>query len=94
MASKSQKKPASKTGSAAKKSAASKTTAKSAAKKPTSSQKQPIRREVGSIVLLILTLCTIVSYFKVDALLINWLRSLIKGFFGYGYWVSAAAMVR
>ena len=89
MASKSQKKPASKSAAVAKKPAASKSTAKKAAP----SQKRPVRREVGGVVLLILTLCTIVSYFKVDALLINWLRSLIKGFFGYGYWVSAAAML-
>ncbi len=89
MASKSQKKPASKSGAGTKKPAASKSTAKKGASSP----KRPIRREMSGVVLLILTLCTIVSYFKVDALLINWLRSLIKGFFGYGYWISAPAML-
>ena len=70
----------------------SKTTKKPAGKKPAQSQKRPVRREVGGIVLLILALCTLVSYFKVDALLINWLRSGLRGLFGYGYWVAAAAM--
>ena len=41
------------------------------AKKPAQPQKRPIRREVWGVVLLVLTLCTAVSYFKVSAIFID-----------------------
>ena len=45
------------------------TRAKSGAKRPP--QKQPVRREVGAGVLLVLTLCVFVSYFHINALFIE-----------------------
>ena len=63
------------------------------AKKPAQPQKPPIRREVWGLVLLVLTLCTAVSYFKVSAVLIDWFAALLKGLFGYGYWLAAPALL-
>ena len=63
------------------------------AKKPAQPQKRPIRREVWGVVLLVLTLCTAVSYFKVSAIFIDWLAALLKGLFGYGYWLAAPALL-
>ena len=63
------------------------------AKKPARPQKRPIRREVWGVVLLVLTLCTAVSYFKVSAIFIDWFAALLKGLFGYGYWLAAPALL-
>ena len=63
------------------------------AKKPAQPQKRPIRREVWGVVLLVLTLCTAVSYFKVSAIFIDWFAALLKGLFGYGYWLAAPALL-
>ncbi|MBQ0038748.1 MAG: DNA translocase FtsK [Clostridiales bacterium] len=66
-----------------------KTNKKSAAKK----NKRPIRREVGGIVCLLLALCVLVSYFGIDAVLLTLLATLLKGLFGYGYWLCFPALV-
>ena len=63
------------------------------AKKPAQPQKRPIRREVWGVVLLVLTLCTAVSYFKVSAIFIDGFAALLKGLFGYGYWLAAPALL-
>ena len=78
-----------------------KTTKSSAAKKGTSSRgtklaqppKRPVRREVWGVVLLVLTLCTAVSYFKVSAIFLDWFAALLKGLFGYGYWLAAPSLL-
>ena len=51
-------------------------------------QKRPIRREVGGVILLVLALCVLVSYCGVQAILIDLLAKLLKGLFGYGYWLA------
>ena len=56
-------------------------------------QPRPIRREVWGVVLLVLTLCTLVSYLGISALFIDWLAVLLKGLFGYGYWLAGPAML-
>ena len=84
MASTTQKKSSNKPKTAAK---------KTTGRKPVQPQKRPIRREVGGVVLLVLTLCVLVSYFKVSAIFIDWFALLLKGLFGYGYWVAAPAML-
>ena len=56
MASASQKKPTAKRKSTSAKGTSTRT------KKPAQPQKQPIRREVWSVALLVLALCTVVSY--------------------------------
>ncbi|WP_297871639.1 DNA translocase FtsK [uncultured Oscillibacter sp.] len=58
------------------------------------SQKQrPVRREVAGGVLLALALFVFVSYFGVKALFIDLMSTLIKGLFGYGYWISGPALL-
>ena len=56
-------------------------------------QKRPIRREVGGVALLVLALCVLVSYCGVQAILIDLLAKLMKGLFGYGYWLAGPAML-
>ena len=55
--------------------------------------KQPVRREVWGVVLLVLTLCVLVGYFGVRAIFIDWLSALIKGLTGYGYWLAAPSFL-
>ncbi len=62
-------------------------------KKPTRTEKRPIRREVGGAICLLLSLCAAVSYFGADAVFIDWFATLLKGLFGYGYWLCAPALV-
>lgn len=77
---------------AAKKGGASKS-GSGRSKKPAQPQRRPIRREVGGAVLLVLALCVFVSYFRVNAILIDWLAVLLKGLFGYGYWLAGPALL-
>ena len=81
MASTTQKKPASRSGS------------RSGGKKNQPQQQRPIRREVTGIVLLVLALCAGVSYFGVRAIFVDWLALLLKGLFGYGYWLACPALM-
>ena len=73
-----------------------KTTSKSGSsrgKKTSPPPKRPVRREVGGAVLLVATLCVAVGYCGVHAILIDWLAVLLKGLFGYGYYLAAPAML-
>nr|WP_325258243.1 DNA translocase FtsK [uncultured Oscillibacter sp.] len=63
---------------------------KSARKPP---QKQPVRREVTGGVLLVLALFVFVSYFGVTALFLDFFAGLLKGLFGYGYWLAGPALL-
>ena len=56
-------------------------------------QKRPIRREVGGAVLLVLALCVLVSCCGVQAILLDLLAKLLKGLFGYGYWLAGPALL-
>ena len=91
MASTTQKKS---TAGAAKKSG---TSAKSgtgrSTKTPPQPQKRPIRREVWGVILLVLALLMTVSYFDTSAFFVNGLASMIKGLVGYGYWLTAPALL-
>ena len=75
------------------KSSAAKKGNSSRGKKPAQPQKRPVRREVWGVVLLVLTLCTAVSYFKVSAIFLDWFAALLKGLFGYGYWLAASSLL-
>ena len=55
--------------------------------------KRPVRREAGGIVCLVLALCATVNYFGVDAVFIDWFAVLLKGLFGYGYWLAGPSLV-
>ncbi len=73
-----------------KKPAAKKSGGRSTKKPP---QKQPIRREVTGGVLLVLALCVFVGYFGVNALFLDFFAKLLKGLFGYGYWLAGPSLV-
>lgn len=91
MASTTQKKTTTQKSSTSKSSASRSGSSRS--KKPAQPQKRPIRREVGGVVLLVLALFAAVSYFGVSAIFIDWFAALLKGLFGYGYWLAAPAML-
>ncbi|MBR3705216.1 MAG: hypothetical protein IKM11_07000, partial [Oscillospiraceae bacterium] len=65
--------------------------AKSAAKNKNG--RRPIRREVFGIVLLLLALCVLVSFFSKDGWLTDALPRLLRGLFGIGYFVTVPALV-
>ncbi len=73
-------------------SASAKSSSKASAKK-NSSSKRPVRREVWGIVLLLLALCVIISYFSGTGWLIAWLPKLLKGLFGMGFYLAAPALL-
>ena len=50
-------------------------------------------RLIGGIVCLLLALCVLVTYFNVDAILLTFLANVLKGCFGYGYWLAAPALL-
>ena len=54
---------------------------------------KPIRREIGGIVFLILALFSGVGYFQTDAIFIHLFSNLLKGLFGYGFWVIPPAFL-
>jgi len=43
-------------------------------------------------VCLLLALCVLMSYFRADALFLKFFARLIKGLFGYGYWIAAVIL--
>ena len=72
--------------------------AASAPKKRTASKVQeelppepivPIRREVCGVFFLFLTLVIVISYFKDEGAFVQFFSGLVKGFAGWGYWISA-----
>ena len=50
-------------------------------------------RLIGGVVCLLLALCVLVTYFSVDAILLTFLANVLKGCFGYGYWLAAPALL-
>ncbi len=52
----------------------------------------PTARLVGALVCLLLALCVVVSYFRVDALFLSFFSKLLKGLFGYGYYLAAVVL--
>ena len=72
-------------GSAAKKSGGSRS--KSAP------QSKPIRREVGAVVCLLLAFFAAFGYFNIQAIFIDLFCSLLKGLFGYGFWLAPPMLV-
>jgi len=76
-------------GSTQKKSAAER---KNGSKQKTE-QKPPVRREVWALVLLALSLFVTVSYFGGEAVFVDIVAKLLKGVLGYGYWLTAPALL-
>ncbi len=78
--------------SAGSRSGGSRTAPKSraAAKAPA---KRPVRREVTGLILLLVALCVLVSYFTGEGWLIDLIPKLLKGLFGIGYYLAVPALV-
>lgn len=55
-------------------------------------QQTPIRREVGALVCLFLTIFTFFGYFQSDALFIAFVRNLMMGLTGYGFYILPPAL--
>ena len=56
-------------------------------------EKRPIRREVGGVICLLLALLITVSYFQSEAVFLKWSATLLKGLFGWGYFLTAPALL-
>ena len=76
---------------------------RSAAAKSTQSSKKapetpvakarPYRREVGAVVCLLLAFFSAFGYFNVHALFIDFFVGLLKGLFGFGFWLAPPALL-
>ncbi len=56
-------------------------------------QPKPFRREVGAVVCLLLAFFAAFGYFDVHALFIDFFVGLLKGLFGYGFWLAPPALL-
>ena len=54
---------------------------------------RPVRREVGALVCLLLSLFAALGYFRIDAIFINFLCGAVKGLLGYGFWFFPPALL-
>jgi len=82
------------TSSAAKKSSTGSRQKKSAAPAPPVTEPVvPIRRELGAVVFLFLSLFVFISYFKPDGAFILFFSNLMMGLVGWGYWLIAPVFV-
>jgi S-DNA-T family DNA segregation ATPase FtsK/SpoIIIE len=54
---------------------------------------KPFRREVGAVVCLLLAFFAAFGYFQVHALFIDFFVGLLKGLFGYGFWLVPPALL-
>ena len=68
------------------------TTAKAAPEEPFTA-KYGIHREVGAIVLLFFGVVALISWFPADGWLLSSYRTLMKGLFGYGYYLTPVALL-
>ncbi len=75
------------------KSGASRSGTASRSRAPAKNTKRPIRREVGGMVMLLLALIVLVSYFTGDGWLIELIPKALKGLFGVGYYLTVPALL-
>ena len=75
------------------KSAAPKSTARAAAAMTPPEPAAPIRREAGGVFFLFLTLVITISYFKNEGAFVTFFSDIVKGYAGWGYWLSAPAFL-
>ena len=68
---------------------------KPAAGKGRSSQPahKPFRREAGAVICLLLAIFSAFGYFHMEALFIDFFCGLVKGLFGYGFWLVPPALL-
>lgn len=53
---------------------------------------KPIRRELGSIMLFLLSVCVFISYFISEGSLVIFVSDCLKGLVGWGYWISGISL--
>ena len=74
-----------------------KSSAKSGGKAKTASasatQPRPIRREIAAICFVFTAMLVIIGIFAHDGFVVDWLCTLLKGLFGFGFWVCAPVFV-
>ena len=75
------------------KSAAPKSTARATAAMTPPEPAAPIRREAGGVFFLFLTLVITISYFKNEGAFVTFFSDIVKGYAGWGYWLSAPAFL-
>jgi len=56
-------------------------------------KKQPIRREVGGVICLLLALFALIGCFQHDAILINWIYLFLRGMCGWGWYAASPALL-
>lgn len=66
---------------------------KSGGSRTKTSQRKPIRREVGAFVCLFLSIFTLLGCFQIDAAFLNLISSLFKGLFGAGFYILPFAFL-
>ena len=69
------------------------TKGKKAPPKPEPPAYNGMARLIGGIVCLLLALCVLVSYFNVDALLLTLIARVLKGLLGWGFYLTAPALL-
>ena len=72
---------------------ATKTTRTAAKSTANMEQPRPVRREAGALVCFILAVFTLFGCFGIQAIFIDFFCGLLKGLFGYGFWVVPAALL-
>ena len=53
----------------------------------------PVRREMGAVIFLFLSIFVCISYFKNEGAFVLFFSNLIKGLCGWGYWLTAPAFL-
>ncbi len=71
------------------KSSAPKRTARAAADMTPPEPVVPIRRELGGVFFLFLSLVIVISYFRNEGAFVQFFSDIVKGFAGWGYWLAA-----
>ena len=70
-----------------------KTVKKAMPSQPPAEPVVPIRREMGAVVFFLLAMFVLISYFKTEGAFVLFFSDLIKGLFGWGYWLAVPAFI-
>ena len=86
---------AKKTSSSAKKSTSARSTGarSGSAAARTTARTRPMRREIGALVLLFLGIVAVIAWFPAEGWLVNGWRTLVRGLFGWGYFIMPVALL-
>ena len=84
---------ASTSGGAKKPTGAKKGSSQNRSKAPAKSAPRPIRREVGGVICAFLGIFSLIGYFDVDALFIDAFCGVLKGLFGWGYFLLPISLI-